>query len=190
MDQREWVDRLFQECAKELFHYLCSFRLSEDDTYDLVQETYVILLDAKQSRIRNPKVWLFTVGRNLAINTLKRRKRRAESPDVEALADESPGALSHMLKEEEWAGLWQAFRMLPSRDQEMMELSLEHEFSYREIATLLGKSEISVRVAMHRSRKRLSNLLRTVDGQSKETQEKGDGDDPKGRPRAEASTAS
>jgi RNA polymerase sigma factor (sigma-70 family) len=174
MDKREWVDRLFREYAKELFRYLLSFRLSEEDTYDLVQDAYVKLLDVKPWQVRQPKVWLFAVGRNLAINQLKWRGRWAGNPDVEGIVDESPGMLPSILEDEDRALLWKAFSRLPGRDQEMLGLYLEHEFSYRQIAALLGKSEISVRVAMHRSRNQLKKLLRSEDGQNKRGSEKGD----------------
>ncbi len=165
MDKRQWVDSLFREHAKPLFRYLCSFRLSEEDTYDLVQEAYTRLLDAGPMKISKPKVWLFTVGRNLAINMLKRDKaRRADAMDVDEMAEESPGALADLLEKEERAQLWEAFSKLSAGDREMMGLYLEHEFSYRQIAEVLGRSEISIRVAMHRTRNRLKKRLRPVGG--------------------------
>ena len=165
MDQRQWVDNLFREHAKPLFRYLRTFRLPEEDTYDLVQEAYIRLLNAGPSEIRKPKVWLFTVGRNLAINMLKREKPRwTDAVEVDEMADESEGALAGLLEKEDRARLWEAFSRLPGRDREMMGLYLEHEFSYRQIAEVLGRSEISVRVAMHRSRNRLKKQLRPADG--------------------------
>jgi RNA polymerase sigma factor (sigma-70 family) len=164
MDQAEEVDRLFRDHARELYRYLRTFRLSEEDTYDLVQDVYTRLLDAGLSKIHKPRVWLFTVGRNLAINRLKRDKvRRADGQDPDAVADGSPGALSGLLEQEVQARLWQAFAELPARDQEMMILYLEHEFSYRQIAEVTGRSEISVRVAMHRSRNQLKRRLRPLE---------------------------
>jgi RNA polymerase sigma-70 factor, ECF subfamily len=168
MDQAEGVDRLFRDHARELYRYLRTFRLSEEDTYDLVQDVYTKLLDAGPSKIHKPRVWLFTVGRNLAINRLKRnRVRRAECQDPDVVADGSPGALSGLLEREDQVRLWQAFAELPARDQEMMGLYLEHEFSYRQIAEVMGRSEISVRVAMHRSRNQLKKRLRPPEMQEK-----------------------
>jgi len=160
MDQGEWVDRLFRDHAKELYRYLRTFRLPEEDTYDLVQDAFAKLLDTEPSSIRKPKVWLFTVGRNLAINLLKRnRTRRPEGTDPDTVADGSPGALSGLLDREERSRLWRAFLALPDRDREMMELYLEHGFSYRQIGSVTGRSEIAVRVAMHRCRKQMRQRL-------------------------------
>jgi len=168
------VDRLFRDHAKELTRYLRTFRLSDEDTYDLVQDAYMKLLDADPSSIRKPKVWLFTVGRNLAINSLKRNKlRRAEGPDPDGMADGSPGALSGLVEQEERSQLWQAFKNLPDRDREMMLLYLEHEFSHRQIAAVMDRSEVSVRVAMHRARSQLKKWLKPVNEQTSETAAKG-----------------
>ena len=174
MNRREWVDRLFREHARDLYRYLRTFRLSEEDTYDLVHDTYVTLLDNMPSQVRQPRVWLFTVGRNLAINVVKRRHRWSENPGVEELVDASPGVLSDMLEDEKHGMLWQAFSKLPGKDREMMALYLDHELNYRQIATVLGKSDISIRVAMHRSRKQLRESLRSMEDQSTGVEEKGD----------------
>jgi RNA polymerase sigma factor (sigma-70 family) len=156
MDQGEWVDRLFRDHAKELYRYLRTFRLPEEDTYDLVQDAFAKLLVTEPSSIRRPKVWLFSVGRNLAINLLKRnRTSRVGGADPDSVPDGSPGALCGLLDREERSRLWQAFLALPARDREMMELYLEQGFSYRQIGSVTGRSEIAVRVAMHRCRRQM-----------------------------------
>jgi len=122
------------------------------------------VLKAQPSQIRHPKAWLFTVARNLALNRLKTRRSRTEEADIEAIADPAPSVLSSMLENEDGALLWRAYSMLPAKDREMMDLYLDNDFTYRQIARILGRSEISVRVAMHRSRKQLRRLLRSLEG--------------------------
>jgi len=174
MDQGEWVDRLFRDHAKALTRYLRTFRLSEEDTYDLVQDVYAKLLAVDPSSVRKPKVWLFAVGRNLAINLLRQhRTRRADGADPDGMADENPGALSGLLESEERSRLWHAFLNLSDRDREMMKLFLEHEFSYRQIGSVTGRSEISVRVAMYRCRRQLQKWLNPVEGSTREAVAKG-----------------
>jgi RNA polymerase sigma-70 factor, ECF subfamily len=164
MDRREWVDGVFRAHSTELYRYLRTFRLSEEETYDLVQDSFVKLLDFEPSQIRQPKVWLFAVGRNQAINARRRNGRRAESRDVEGLFDPSPGALGALLEDEERRMLWEALQRLPGAQQEMLVLYLEHELNYGQIAKVLGRSELAVRVAMHRCRGQLRKELHSVDG--------------------------
>ena len=161
MDQRQTVDSLFREHATPLFRYLCTFRLSREETYDLVQDTFVRLLDAGPTKIRKPRVWLFTVGRNLAINRLKREQtRRPDDGAVDEMPDGSPGVLADLMDREDRDRLWEAYAGLPAGDRELLDLYLEHELSCRQIAQVLGRSEVSVRVGMHRSRNRLKRRLR------------------------------
>ena len=158
MDRRDWVDSLFRKHSKELFRYLRSFRLPEDETYDLVQSTFIKALDANPSRIKKPKAWLFKVGRNMAINTLK-RERRMVNGDFQEPADESPGVLSDLLKNEDHARLWAAVEKLSEKDRELLRLQLANDFSYAEIGRILGKSNVAVRVAMHRVREKLKDII-------------------------------
>jgi len=162
MDRRARVDRLFQEHARAL--YLRGFRLPEDETYDLVQDAFLRLLEADVERVRLPRAWLFTTGRNLAINKLKRNRAASDPADVEGLADESPGPLADMEDVRDRQALWQAFQKLSAPERELLELSLEHEFTCGQMAAILGRSEISVRVAMHRVRTRLKKLLQDFEG--------------------------
>jgi DNA-directed RNA polymerase specialized sigma24 family protein len=55
----------------------------------------------------------------------------------------------------------------------MMELYLEHEFSYRQIAAVMERSEVSVRVAMHRSRNQLKKWLKPEDAHKSAVAAKG-----------------
>jgi RNA polymerase sigma-70 factor (ECF subfamily) len=48
---------------------------SENDIDDLLQETYLRLLKAKeQSDVTSPKAFIFTVARNLALDRLRHRE--------------------------------------------------------------------------------------------------------------------
>ena len=159
MDQREWVDRVFRENAAGLFRYLRRFRLPEDDVYDLVQNTFLKLIEMKPQQIKHPRAWLFTAGRNLAIDQIRRNQSRPSSGDVSELASSSPGPHDQLEQDEENALLRQAFTELSENDQEILRLRLEHGLSYTRIAEIVRKSEISVRVAIHRARKELKQKL-------------------------------
>ena len=160
MTRREWIDDLFKKHSEALFFYLRLFRLPEDETYDLVQAVFLKLIELKPGNLKQPKAWLFAVGRNMALNALSRNKRFKSASDAPEPVGNNPNALSLLLDDEEHALLWRAFSRLPEEDREMYRLHLEQGFTYRQIAEVLGKSEGAVRVAMHRSRNRLREFLK------------------------------
>lgn len=159
MDRRKWVDEIFRTHAEGLFRYLRTFRLSTDDTYDLVQSTFLKLIEMKPNQIKHPKAWLYSVGRNLAIDLLRRNRVRPEGGNVDEIVDGSRGLIERIEHDEARALLQQSFNELPESDREMLRLALEHELPYARIAAVIKKSEISVRVAMHRARKQLKKKL-------------------------------
>jgi len=155
VSRRDWVEGVFRDHADALFRYLRSFRLSEEDTYDLVQTVFLKLLDARPASLREARAWLFTVGRNLAINALARNSRYGETSKAEDPPDKAPGALETLLADEENRRLWGLFRLLPPEEQEIFRLHCEHGLSYAEIGRVVQKATGAVKVAVHRARARL-----------------------------------
>lgn len=162
MTRRDWIDRLFREYSGDLFRYLRQFRLSEDETFDLVQNTFLKLLDVKQGSLKSPKSWLFTVGRNLALNELKKNKRTVNTETMDDKVDESPGALNDMINNEQNSDLYLAFTRLQESEQEILRLSIKHGLKNSEIATILGKKEGAIRVALHRAKQHLKELVQAM----------------------------
>jgi len=155
VNRHEWVDQLFREHSGALFAYLRTFRLDEDDLYDLLQSTFIKLMDVRPGTLKKPRAWLFTVGRNLAINALARRKRFSVPEDAAESSDTVPDALGALLRDEENRELWSLFKALPAGEQELFRLHLEHGLPLEEVGRIVGRSTGAVKVALHRARKRL-----------------------------------
>ncbi len=163
MDRHQWIDSLFRNHAEDLFRYLRTFRLPEDETYDLVQAAFLAILKEDLDSIQRPRSWLFTVGRNLAINSLRSGKRSVSGIEIDEKPGDEPLADEVMIQGESDEELWQAFAKLPQRDQELLRLQILDELSTREIADVLAMSESAVRVALHRARQRLREVVESLD---------------------------
>ena len=149
MNRKDQIDALFRDYAEDLFRYLRSFRLPVDQTYDLVQTVFLKTLDQNLSKLDNPKAWLFRVGRNLALNELKRSKRETPVEDLPEREDEGLSSpLDTLLQAERHDRLAQAFSRLNAKEQELLRLQLEHDFNYAQLAAIVGKNETAVRVAV------------------------------------------
>lgn len=137
------------------FAYL--FRRTADSSLasDLLQESFTRLYASYPAERWNARL-LYTIGRNLLIDALRRRKREADPPREEALA---PGPEERLLAREEARRVLAALQRLDEEDRDLLSLVASGSLSYREIAALTGLSEGNVRVKIHRARCRLRSLL-------------------------------
>jgi RNA polymerase sigma-70 factor, ECF subfamily len=135
---------------------------------DLVQETYVRALKAKES-LRpdsNVKSWLFTILRNIWLNQLRHERaapKIAELDSDENLADvavatsEDPHDLYVRNLQREQVRT--AIQQLPAEFREIIILREYEELSYSEIADVLQCPMGTVMSRLARARSRLGDLL-------------------------------
>jgi RNA polymerase sigma-70 factor, ECF subfamily len=135
---------------------------------DLVQETYLRALKAKES-LRpdsNVKSWLFTILRNIWLNQLRHERagpKLAELDSDENLADvsiatsEDPHDLYVRNLQREWVRT--AIQQLPIEFREIIILREYEELSYSEIANVLQCPMGTVMSRLARARSRLGDLL-------------------------------
>jgi RNA polymerase sigma-70 factor (ECF subfamily) len=116
------------------------------------------LIEGQAEKVKQPKAWLFTVGRNMAINVMKKNKKMGREDELSSISRE-PDALTVLLEEEKYDRLWKAFAHLDTEEKEIYRLYLEHGFSHKEIAKIIEKSEGATKVMMHRTREKLRNYL-------------------------------
>jgi len=122
---------------------------SETDIDDVVQETYLRLLRARErGAVASPKAFLFAVARNLALDRFRHRAVVLTEPlaENEALAvlDEgghTPDLIAH---NQEIELLTEAIQSLPDRCRQIFTLRKVYGLSQSEIATQLGVSENTV----------------------------------------------
>jgi RNA polymerase sigma factor (sigma-70 family) len=139
-DRGAW-DAIVTQYAGLVWGVARSFRLSTADAADVSQVTWLRLVEHLH-QIRNPDAlgaWLATTARREAI-TLLRRRQEVPVPEldrVEASGDQ-PAPGQELLVDERNRELWQAFRQLPARCQQLLRLLvLEPRTSYAAVAAAL-----------------------------------------------------
>jgi RNA polymerase sigma-70 factor (ECF subfamily) len=140
-----------------------------DDAAEVAQETFIRVLRSLQSYdpTRPFRSWLFKIASNLALDTIRRRKRRPisledladeEGPPIEP-ADLGPGP-EEGLRIERSEGRFDALvAELPQQYQAILFLRYREEFSYDEIAETLGLPLGTVKVRIHRAHEFLRRKL-------------------------------
>jgi RNA polymerase sigma factor (sigma-70 family) len=140
-DADAWTS-LVRRFDRVLRHIARSYRLAPDDVDEVVQTTWLELLEAIQ-RIREPAAlggWLATVTRR---NALRRRQMhvREQLTDDPRLGDrpDSEGAEASVLAAERRAALAGALADLPDRHRRLLTVLLtQPTLDYREVGELLS----------------------------------------------------
>jgi RNA polymerase sigma-70 factor (ECF subfamily) len=102
----------------------------------------------------DPGAWVRRVVANLATSTLRRRFREARA--LTRLAARRPVPEELPLDD---AAFWTAVQRLPKRQAQCVALHYLEDRSTAEVASVLGISEATVRVHLHRARTQLATTL-------------------------------
>ena len=115
------------------------------------------------------RVWLFQIARNEVAGERRRARRRPVEPIGETLAAIVADPLSvedEAVRRDQARAAWRAVGRLPGERRQAMVLRFVDELSTAEIAGVLGKSEGSVRVLIHRALRSVAKELGAAEGKS------------------------
>jgi RNA polymerase sigma-70 factor (ECF subfamily) len=154
------VERYHGRLFNFLYRYLRDRQAAEDVTQEVFLKIYQAAPRFKpQGKVRT---WIFTIAHNLAMNDLKRRRRRGvlglllgEGRDSVAVQPQDP---SERLELEET--VTKALAVLPAKQRAALLLRVRDDLSYQEIGEILGISRAGVESLLFRARDRLRRLLR------------------------------
>jgi RNA polymerase sigma-70 factor (ECF subfamily) len=165
--QRAFLTLLFNKYRGALLRHVTRFAHSREDAADLVQDTYLRVMDRiSVSRFDGEaRAYLFQTATNLARDHHRRQRFRAHAPLDEApeealrAADATPEQI--VAANEVTAALATALRTMPAEAREVFVLARSRELSYREIADRLG---IGQRTVERRMATALAVLVQHVRG--------------------------
>jgi RNA polymerase sigma-70 factor, ECF subfamily len=156
---------IFDELRVPMSRYLKRLGLSQEDSEEIVQETFLRLFKRLRDKGQggNPHGWAFRVAHNLAIDMYKdRRLFSTKSPQEwaglsDSLTDQSPDPEESLLGREEVARVNRAISSLSSRQLQCVYLRAEG-FRHREIADLLGITMATVAESLRRANRKLRGI--------------------------------
>ncbi len=148
-----------------LILYLNGFVRNIQLAEELAEDTFVILgtKKPKDKGIGSFKTWLYTIGRNTAINALKRRARRWEISldDGKQLTRDEEDLETAYIKKEQKITVHRALKRLKPEYHQILWLVYFEEFSHKEAAAVMKKSVHNVDTLVYRARKSLKTQLET-----------------------------
>jgi RNA polymerase sigma-70 factor (ECF subfamily) len=107
------------------------------------------------------RIWLFRIARNVVAERRRRWRRRPEAPLDLAVQLPAPTDVERVVVDRESAtSAWRAVDRLTGDRRRAVILRFVHEMSTAEIASVLERSEGSVRVLIHRGLRSVARDLR------------------------------
>jgi RNA polymerase sigma-70 factor (ECF subfamily) len=164
-DQAQWFAEEVLPWEKALRAYLLRSVPSHADVDDLMQVSYIRLLNAKQKGvIRSTKPLLFAIARNAVRDFLRGATGATLIPLTETVAlpvlEDGGNVVEDVCREQELTLLADAIRSLPERCREVILLRKIKGLSQKEIAGLLGIAEHTVESLAAKGVRRCADYLR------------------------------
>lgn len=165
---------LVEKYQQPVLNFLLRSLQDETEAEDLAQNVFVQVWKSARRYRRTARfsTWLFTIARNLCLNELRRRARHpatslestaseSESPLPERIEDRQTATPPEaLLREELFRKVEAALAELPENQRTAILLCREEEFSYEDIAAILGCSLSATKSLIHRGRETLKQKLK------------------------------
>lgn len=147
-----WFEAALTRHQGPLLRYAARFLGSEERGRDVTQEAFLRLwrrhADGEPALPENELApWLYTVGRNLALDILRKEKRMV--PFADGRGDELPAAVVSI------PTVVSTLAGLPAKEQEVLRLKFQSGLSYKDIAQVTGLSVSNVGWLIHQGIKTL-----------------------------------
>jgi RNA polymerase sigma-70 factor (ECF subfamily) len=156
----ENYNQYVEDYTDNIYRYILKNTRNQADAEDIVQVTFQRLWE-KRETIDEEKVksWLFTTAHNRMIDLF--RKRKPETPIMplhqpSSDSDERSLDLKDMINK--------ALRYLPDIQRQVVLLRDYEGYSYADVAEITGLSDSQVKVYIFRARKKLQEVILSMDG--------------------------
>jgi len=152
----------------EAYSFAKGFSRNGADAEDIVQDACLRALAALETQqVEQPRAWLLTIVRNVALTFLARGKPGRVEADIGDLErdgllqarEPSPDAEARLIAADESESLRRALADLPLALRETLTLRAIHGLSYRDISTATEAPIGTVMSRLARARKALAALL-------------------------------
>jgi RNA polymerase sigma-70 factor (ECF subfamily) len=163
-------DELFRRWSGPLLRYLERMVRDLSIAEELVQEAFLRVHRARDRYSPDARfsTWLYRIATNLALNELRRPRRRAahrstDADDAPELAAASPATDDVVDARRRGAAVAGALGQLPEKQRAALCLAAVEGLSYAEVAMALDVTEKAVKSLVHRARSTLASRLAEVD---------------------------
>ena len=151
--------QLVERYSPRLLYFLSRRTSSIQDAEDLVQDTFVRAFENihRYRKTWRFSTWLFTIASRLAASHYRRKQAAGELSRAGSNEPTCPSTI--LLRREQRLSLWAQAMELSENQYQVLWLKYAEDMSVKEIAKVMGKSQISVKVLLYRAREGLARRL-------------------------------
>ena len=153
------MDEIYEECFETVYKYLFCLTHNSDISEELTQETFyraVKKIDTYNGKCKI-SVWLCQIAKHLWYNQCRKNKRIVDTDETFDIED--PQNLEEQfIAGEEKVSLYKKMQNLDEKTREVMYLRITGELSFKEIGTILNKTENWARVTFYRGKNKLKEV--------------------------------
>jgi RNA polymerase sigma-70 factor (ECF subfamily) len=156
---RAAFESIVRRYTRPLAEFVIHKTATVQDAEDIVQETFLrafvnIKTFDPQFSLKN---WLFTIAYRLVVSSYRKKKPvRLDSRTCAEMIDPQPNENSQL----DW--LWEVAAQMGESVYTVLWLRYKQEMEVAEIARVLGRSQIGVRVLLHRARRKLAERIKVA----------------------------
>lgn len=157
------MEEIYKEYSEKLYNYLFSLSKDENIAEDLLQETFYSAVK-NINKFRNESsisTWLYKIAKNKWLDYYKKSQKLDEIHIDEKITS----ILSNSNLEDEYLqsnniiNICRKIHNMDDTSKEVLYLRIFANFSFKEIATILGKTEEHTRIIFFRAKNKLKEVL-------------------------------
>ncbi len=165
------VEELYMRYKKQLFNFCLRILENRADAEDVTAEVFLNLFKKQYQYTEGAKfsTWLYTIARNGCIDRIRKRKvivsmsNSTDNPGVQwEIEDTTVDIKSETIRKETHVLVRRAIAKLDLEQKEAIVLREYQNYSYQDIAEVLGCSLEKVKILIYRARERLKGELASI----------------------------
>lgn len=147
------MDELYTQYSQIVFHFL--YARCKDITLaeDLMQETFLKALESLDNYDKSCKLstWLCQIAKHLLYQHWT-KINRAKLEELDEMLESKHDTERQAIARVELADVWDRLQRFPPDTRKVVELRVLSDLTFREIGSILGKSENWARVTFYRAK--------------------------------------
>ena len=151
---KEHFENLYESHAGDVYRYTLWLSGDTHEAEDITAETFVrVWVRRNTVRTETLKAYLFTIARNLFLERQRKKRRHVTLDDT--VPDPTPGPDKQFESQHDLERVQTILHTVPETDRSAFVLRVQHGLTYAEIARVLRLPTATVRVKVHRARRRI-----------------------------------